>query len=120
MGGETSNAPGAEAHVPDFSVAGFGGSASNPLAEAHARLGDLRALQLSACVGASYDAATNQICFTIPHYGRVCVTSPVAIPISADLKACVQTCGSLIPTGVKATIYLDGIPVFSRTVIGFC
>lgn len=112
-------------HVPHFSAVGFGGAGggggagANRLAEAHANL-DLKALNLQACVGASYDPATNQICFTVPFYGQFCVDSPVQIPFGGDLQACVQTCGSLIPTGLKATIYLNGNPIISVTLFGFC
>lgn len=113
------------AHLPHFSSVGFGGAgggggaAANPLAEAHANL-DLKALNLQSCVGASYDPATNQICFTVPIYGHFCIDSPVHIPVGGELQACVATCGSFIPTGVKATIYLNGSPVISVTLIGFC
>lgn len=103
-----------------FSVAGFGGSGANRLAEAHAQLPGLKALQLQACVEASYDSASNQICFTAPIYGHHCVTSPIQIPFGGDLKACIQTCGSLLPTGVKATIYLNNNPIFTVTIFGFC
>ena len=105
--------------VQDFTTAGFGGGAKS-LAAAHAQLPDVQALKLQACVGASYDRNTNQICFTVPIYGPVCVTSPISIPVTAELKACVETCGSIIPTGVKATIYLNGSAIWSGTVFGFC
>jgi hypothetical protein len=105
--------------VPDYSVTGFD---ANPerLESAHAQLKDVLALKLSVCVGASYDPATNKICFNIPIYGDICVTSPVSIPVGGALKACAETCGSFIPTGLKVTIYLNGEPIFSGTVIGSC
>ena len=111
--------------VPDFEKVGFtGGAGSNAkaLTEAHAALGDVRALQLSVCVGASYDSNTNKICFTIPIYGQLCVTSPISIPASASIKACAQTCGRFIPTGVKVSIYLNDSPdpIYSGTVVGSC
>jgi hypothetical protein len=116
----STNAP-----VPNFETVGFsvgGGAAANALTQAHAALGDVRALSLSACVGASYDSGTNKICFTIPLYGQLCVTSPISIPASASISACVQTCGSFIPHGVQVSIYLNGssTPIYSGTVIGFC
>jgi len=110
---------GARALVPDFSVVGFA-EGRKGVVEAHARLTGLRALRLSVCVGASYNPATNQICFTIPIYGDFCVTSPVQIPIGGDLKACAETCGPIIPTGLKVTIYLNGNPIFSDTIVGNC
>ena len=113
--------------VPDFETVGFGGAGAGAksaaaLTQAHAALGDVRALSLSVCVGASYDPNTKQICFTIPIYGQLCVTSPVAIPAGGSIKACAQTCGSIIPTGVKVAIYLnnDPNPIFSGTIVGFC
>jgi hypothetical protein len=115
----SSNAP-----VPDFETVGFGGAGgaqANALTEAHAALGDVRALALSVCVGASYDSGTNKICFTIPIYGPLCVTSPIRLPGNPSLKACAQTCG-IIPHGVKASIYLNNnpTPFWSGTVVGFC
>jgi len=107
--------------VPDFSARGFTqGTTTTSMEAAHAQLKDLRAMQLSVCVGASYNPSTNKICFTIPIYGDLCVTSPVPIPVGGDLKACAETCGSFIPTGLKVTIYLNGNPIFSGTIIGFC
>ena len=111
----------ADAPVPDFSVVGFDSSrTSTSLAEAHAKIKDLLALRLQVCVGASYDPATNRICFTVPVYGDLCVTSPVHIPVGGSLKACAETCGPIIPTGLKVTIYLNGNQVFSGTLVGFC
>ncbi|GMV31568.1 MAG: hypothetical protein AMXMBFR59_36930 [Rhodanobacteraceae bacterium] len=108
-----------ETHVPDFSVAGFAG-AQDQLAAAHAQLSDVKALQLSVCVGASYNASTNKICFSIPIYGDACITSPVSVPVGGELKACAQTCGNVIPTGVRVTVYLNGAAIFSGTVFGRC
>jgi hypothetical protein len=128
MSGDASNA-GTGAHVPHFSAVGFGGggggagaggaAGANRMAEAHANL-DLKALNLQVCVGGSYDPATNQICFTVPIYGQFCIDSPVKIPIGADIQVCVQTCGSIIPTGLKATGYLNGNVIFNVTLFGFC
>jgi hypothetical protein len=114
----------ASEHVPDFSVAGFDAVASvaaqDQLTAAHASAVDLKALKLSVCVGASYDPKTNQICFTIPIYGKFCITSPVHIPVGGAIKVCAQTCGSFIPTGVKATVYLNNNPIVSKTIVGHC
>ena len=109
-----------DAHVPDYTATGFGGSTSNRLTEAHAQLPDMKALALQACVGATYNPTSNQICFSIPIYGDLCVTSPVSIPVGGALKACAQTCGAIIPTGLKVTIYLNNSPVYSGTVVGSC
>lgn len=115
-----------DAPVPDFEKVGFGsggGHTANAMTEAHAALGDVRALRLSVCVGASYDSATNAICFTIPIYGHLCVTSPIPIPASASLKACAETCSHLgLPTGLKVSIYLNDSPdpIYSGTVLGYC
>jgi hypothetical protein len=113
-------------HVPDFETAGFGGGAggasANSLTQAHAQLGDLKALAYSVCVGASYNSSTNQICFSVPIYGNVCVTSPISIPVGGAIKACAQTCGSIIPHGLQVSIYLNNssTPIYSGTVVGFC
>jgi hypothetical protein len=111
--------------VPDFTVTGFAAregmtAAHDRMAAAHAQLKDVRALKLSICVGAGYNPSTNQICFNIPIYGDLCVTAPVPIPVGADLKVCCETCGSIIPTGLKVTVYLNGSAIFSGTVVGFC
>ena len=105
--------------VPDFTVTGFDSNASK-LTDAHAQLKDVKALKLSVCVGASYDSSTNEICFTIPIYGDFCVPSPVKIPVGAAIKACAQTCGSIIPSGLKVSIYLNDSVIFSTTLVGSC
>lgn len=105
--------------MPDFTVAGFEGGGTG-VAEAHARVADLRALKLKVCVGANYNPQTNKICFSVPIYGNLCVTSPFPIPIGGDLKACAETCGAIIPTGLKVTVYLNNNPIFSGTVVGKC
>jgi hypothetical protein len=110
---------GAAAAVPDFTVMGFDRNAAG-VAEAHARLKDVRALKLSVCVGARYDPGANKICFSIPIYGDLCVNSPLHLPVGADLKACAETCGSIIPTGLKATVYFNGNAIWSGTVVGSC
>ena len=110
------------AHVPDFTATGFAQTASanaasiNPLAA----YPDVQALKLSACVSASYNSSTNQICFSIPIYGQFCIPSPIHIPVGGQLKACAETCGSFIPTGLKVTIYFNGNAIWSGTVWGSC
>ncbi|MBW3655969.1 MAG: hypothetical protein KY444_07665 [Gemmatimonadetes bacterium] len=110
--------------VPDFETVGFGGAGgagANVLTQAHAALGDVRALGLSVCVGANYDSGTNKLCFSIPIYGQLCFTPPFSVPANASIKACAQTCG-IIPHGVKVSIYLNGnaSPIYSGTVVGHC
>ena len=110
------------AEVPDFSEAGFTASSevsanAETFSAALATLQDVEALAISGCVAASVSG--NQICFTIPIFGRFCFPSPVPIPARAQVKACFQTCGRIIPSGVKVTIYLNGRAIFTR-VIGRC
>lgn len=113
-------------HVPDFTAAGFTGAAA-PDAQAEvtrfgaqADLGGVQALALSVCVGASYNPQTHQVCFNIPIYGNFCVKLPISIPVGGSIKVCAQTCGSFIPTGLKATIYVNGSAVKTIILFGFC
>jgi hypothetical protein len=113
----------AGAHVPNYALTGFQAAPQNnsqPMPRLNVE--GVEALRLSVCVGGSYDQGTNKICFTIPIYGNLCFTSPIHIPISAQIKVCAETCGRMIPTGLKATVYLNGssTPSFSVTVLGFC
>jgi hypothetical protein len=104
------------AEVPDFSEAGFTASSevsanAETFNAALATLQDVEALAISGCVTASVSG--NQICF------RFCFPSPVRLPVNPQLKACFSTCGRIIPTGAKVTIYLNGRAIFTR-VIGRC
>ncbi|GKS76760.1 hypothetical protein AVME950_17710 [Acidovorax sp. SUPP950] len=119
------NAQDESTHVPNFTAVGFAeGSSHAPALRSNAagapNLEGVEALKLSVCVGASYNPTTNQICFSVPIYGNLCITSPIHIPVGGQLKACAQTCGSFIPTGLKVTIYLNGNPIYSGTVVGRC
>ncbi len=110
-------------HVPNYALTGFQAAPQNNVqAMPRVNLEGAEALRLSVCVGGSYNQSTNQICFTIPIYGNLCFTSPIHIPVSAQIKVCAETCGSFIPTGLKATVYLNGssTPSFSVTVFGIC
>lgn len=118
MSSEKSGSTGS-ADVPNYSVVGFADKSSQ-IASAHASFSDLKALRLSVCVGASYNSDSNKICFKIPIYGDFCVASPVPIPIDAEIKACAETCGQFIPTGLKATIYLNGNSIWSGNIAGSC
>lgn len=104
--------------VPNFAVTGVRG-----VNNSKARLPELEgvtALGLSVCVAASYNPGNNQICFNIPIYGNFCITSPVQIPVGGVLQACAQTCGSIIPTGLQVTIYLNNNKIWSGTLVGSC
>ena len=125
------------AEVPDFSETGFTASSevsanAETFSAALATLQGVEALAISGCVPGSVSG--NQICFTIPIFGRFCFPSPVPIPPGSQVKACVQTCERIISpipprppipprvkvtTGVKVTIYLNGRAIFTR-VIGRC
>jgi hypothetical protein len=102
-------------HVPDFSTVGF--AASSTSAEFKPNLTGIHALRLDLCVSATYQ--DGKICFDIPVLGHFCVSVPVHIPIGASLKVCGSTCGSIIPTGVKLTLYVNNIAVYSFK-IGSC
>lgn len=102
------------AAVPDFTAAGFTAAGAHPAA-----LDGVLALQLSVCVAASTEPG-NKVCFSVPGFGKYCVTSPVPIPPGAQLKACAQTCGSIIPTGLKVTIYLNGTAIYTGVLWGSC
>lgn len=101
-------------HVPDFTVTGFRGSAP-----ANVQLEGVHALRLSFCATASTEA-NNQICFSVPVFGKYCVTSPIPIPSGAEIKACGETCGGLIPSGLKVTIYLNGNAILTKVLWGNC
>ena len=75
------------------------------------------ALRLQVCVSASYD--NGKVCFELPIFGKQCVSVPVHIPGSASLKVCGETCGSIIPTGIKLTLYVNNVAVYNFT-IGDC
>jgi hypothetical protein len=113
--------------VPDFTTQGFAltsqGSdatvSSLNLDAAHAQVPELQALAVSGCVGVSYNAAKNQLCVSIPIYGKVCVKSPIKIPVGAKVQACFQTCGSIIPTGVKVSFRLNNKVILTKS-FGFC
>jgi hypothetical protein len=102
--------------VPNFSVVGFEpDTASNQLA-----LPGVHALAISACVSGSYNPSTNQICVVFPLIGRICFTSPVHIPVGGEIKVCGITCGTFIPTGVKATVYVNNVAVGTIVIWGHC
>jgi hypothetical protein len=105
--------------VSDFTTFGFEGEITSLSAEALEQLEGVEALAIKGCVTASYDSKTNKICFKIPVLGSYCFTSPIKIPVGAKLKACFETCGKIIPTGAKVTVYLNDKVLFTK-VIGKC
>lgn len=114
------NTPANQTPVPDFTTIGFQDESALLSAEAQKIHESVLALRLSVCVAASYDPDTNKICFTIPVYGDYCIASPVHIPIGGKLKVCAQTCGSIIPKGLKATVYLNDKAIFTQVLFGSC
>lgn len=103
-------------HVPNYAQTGFG----NVPQQGNVQLEGVEALRMSVCVSATYNAGNRQLCFTIPIYGNYCITIPVSIPISGQLKVCAETCGSFIPTGLKATVYANGAAIYTVVVWGKC
>ena len=70
--------------VPDFTATGLTDSSevaanAETFNAALATLQDVEALAISGCVTASVSG--NQICFTIPIFGRFCFPSPVRLPV---------------------------------------
>ena len=106
--------------VPDFTKVGVESESALLSTKAQKTHESVLALGLSVCVGASYNPSTNKICFTIPIYGDYCITSPIQIPVGGQLKACAKTCGSFIPTGLKATLYLDDKEITTVVLFGSC
>lgn len=115
------NTPVNQTPVADFTKVGFQKQSTQLSAETQKQLENVSALKIQACVGASYNSTTNKICFKIPIYGDVCIESPVHIPVSAELKACVETCGgSLLPKGVKGSVYMDNQVIWTGIIVGSC
>jgi hypothetical protein len=109
------------AEVPDFTTVGFDSpQAAGLTALEHADLQGVQALLVKFCVSATYNSSTNQICFTVPVFGNKCIKSPVPIPIGGALKVCGETCGGIIPRGLKVTVYLNGTSIYSGTIVGSC
>lgn len=117
MSGCSCQESGTNEHVPNFAATGFDGDVSR---QGNVQLEGVEALKLSVCVGATYDPATRKLCFTIPIYGNYCITLPIPVPVGGQLKVCAQTCGTLIPTGLKATVYLNGTAVYTIVLWGKC
>ncbi|ADX45942.1 hypothetical protein Acav_2028 [Paracidovorax avenae ATCC 19860] len=106
-------ASGGDEHLPNFAVAGFSDAASaDNFDNLRAQLPDVDALRIQVCVGASYDPATRKVCVQVPVLGKICFTLPIPIPVGAQLKACVDTCG-IIPCGAKITVFLNGAAIYT-------
>ncbi|CAM3362070.1 hypothetical protein [Paracidovorax anthurii] len=101
-------------HVRNFAVTGFADPAPDGFGALQATLQGVDALQIRACVDAAYDPATQQACFRIPLLGPQRVTLPLPIPPHGPLKACCETCG-ILPQGLKVTLYLNGVAIFTTT-----
>jgi hypothetical protein len=102
-------------HVPNFAAVGFGpNTASTQLT-----LAGVHALAISACVSGSYNPGTHQICIDFPVLGRICFTTPIPLP-PGELKVCGSTCGMFIPTGLKATVYVNNTVAWSGVIWGHC
>jgi hypothetical protein len=112
--------------VPDYELLGFEENLNqfvvNPeqIAEVNSTLQDVKALNLKVCVGAKYDKSKKTVCFNVPIYGNLCVKVGISIPINAQIKVCAETCGRFIPTGLKATIYVNNNKIWSGKVVGSC
>jgi hypothetical protein len=112
--------------IPDFTKEGFSKKgnvgASNMISTAslHQQLAGqgVQALDISACVSATYNGS--QICLNFPIIGNICFTAPISIPVNASLKACGSTCGSFIPTGLKITLYVNDVAMWSGVIWGIC
>jgi hypothetical protein len=109
--------------VPDFTVTGFAAApAAGGAQEFQAQLPNILALNVKFCVKASYSQQTHQLCVDVPIIGTKCITIPLPIPVGGSLKACGETCGSWIPTGVKISLYVgtDPNPIWSGVIWGSC
>jgi hypothetical protein len=113
---QTASTEAAHPHVTDFSVAGF---ANTEAASSMPSFDGYMAAAIKFCAAASTQPG-NKVCFTAPVFGSLCITLPIPIPAGASVKACGETCGSFIPTGLKVTIYLNNAPVFTKVVVGSC
>ena|ERR1700723_432317 len=102
-------------HIPNFSAVGFVSNA----APTQLALSGVHALAISACVGGSYNPATHQICINFPVIGNICFTSPIPLP-GGEIKVCGSTCGTIIPTGLKATVYVNNVPIVTLVIWGVC
>lgn len=102
--------------VPNFTVTGFTKDQPQLQNTLQGSLpDDVLALEFKSCVKASIE--NGKICFKIPYFGKQCITPPIPLPeISGSLKACFESCGSIIPTGAKVSIYYNDTRLFNYTV----
>ena len=80
------------------------------------------ALQIGACVSATYD--NGRICVNFPVIGNICFSVPVPIPAGATVQVCMETCGSKWTppffNGLKATVSFNGSAIWSGIIWGNC
>lgn len=109
------------ADIPNFTVVGFGVQAEEPrgIVSQLVDLADHESVFIQGCLTASYSPDLNQICVKLPVVGTQCVASPVKLPIGVQIQACYQTCGSIIPTGVRVTFRVNGNVILTK-VFGRC
>jgi hypothetical protein len=101
--------------VPNFAAVGFE-TKSTP---AQLALPGVQALAISACVSATYNPSTGEICIHFPVIGNICFKIPIPLP-PGELKVCASTCGPFIPTGLKASVYVNNIVIFTGVIWGHC
>jgi hypothetical protein len=102
-------------HVANFAVVGFGPTAS----PTQLTLPGVQALAVSACVSANYNSSTGEICINFPVIGSVCFKIPIPLP-AGELKVCASTCGTFIPKGLKATVYVNNAAIWTGVIWGSC
>lgn len=104
--------------VPDLTKKQGGSQAAQAL-EFHP---STLAAQISACVSAKYD--NGRICVNFPIVGNICFNAPLKIPVGAEVKVCMETCGFRIGVppfdGIKATVYFQDSAIWSGTIYGSC
>ena len=80
------------------------------------------AAKITVCVKAEYN--NGKICVHFPIVGPICFSVPVSIPGGASVKVCMESCGfrfGMPPfDGIKATVYLQGNPIWSGVIWGSC
>jgi len=82
---------------------------------------NIHALRLSACVEANYNSSTNKLCFSALGLGNFCIKLPADFVPNGQIKVCLKTCGiSLVPTGLKATVYMQGVAILTKKIFGSC
>ncbi len=60
-----------------------------------------------------------QVCLDIPVVGKHCISLPVPLPEGTSAQACIETCGSFIPTGACVTVSALGHQIVKEC-FGLC